>query len=903
VTREKYVLVRDKRLLDATVVGHKFARLESMRHAGLPVPPLYGITADAFDLAMAKVRLPEPPTAENGRWNLDDVRKWSAAAADAVAALTVPRLVAGRALRAFDDLVGADGIAAVRACVVPAAGQPGEDSATDPFAGMSESFLYVRRDDLLVRIVGCWVSAYQPEAVLYRLRAGGDPRATRIAVGVQQMIPGTRSFVVFTRDPRDGAERHVIAAAYGIGEGVVQERADVDHFFIAPDGAISTEVVAKHRQVGPPSAADPGVLAELDVPPELVDRPVLGDDLVREIVAAARRIEAHFGGPQDIEGTVTGDDVHIVQARPMVLPATGTPEDVVPWSNHNITESYPGVSGALTYTVAREFYRRIFTDMYRRMGVPKRRILANAHHLERMVGMLDGRVFYRMDAWYALHGQMPVFEFIRGWWEHGMGLSGHSADASVPPARKGRWLRALRVAPGLARQIARHPAAARDLLRWWDATAAAAGKEIEDAKPEELVRFYRRLWTQVGERWGVTLTNSVFIILVTVVLDGLLRRWAGQRDKDMMLGLLSGGAENRSLAALRSAIGLAERIGRDPALKEQVLAVDEPDTFRTLWTDIVAGRYGTPVADTAAEHLRRYGDRAPGDLKLEQVTPRQRPWMVLEMVRPFVRQGMTVAGNRAEERRVRSDAERALRSACADPVRRSVLRGLAAALRWFVKVREDTRFCRTELYGLSRQVLLRLGEELVAAGQLDDARDVIDLTVDEVLGAFEGTLPGSDVRGPAARRRADRDYYATRPEPPALQVTPANTALAQPQPATTPVVADESDDVLRGLASCAGVVRARAKVVLGPDLPPEQCQDRVLIARETDPGWLFLMTVAKGLVVERGTMLSHTAITGRLLGIPTVVAVHDATSRIPDGAWVELDGSAGTIRVLDGAAS
>ncbi|HEX4705125.1 MAG TPA: PEP-utilizing enzyme, partial [Pseudonocardiaceae bacterium] len=334
---------------------------------------------------------------------------------------------------------------------------------------------------------------------------------------------------------------------------------------------------------------------------------------------------------------------------------------------------------------------------------------------------------------------------------------------------------------------------------------------------------------------------------------------------------------------------------------ERVLRAEEPGAAKALWTDLVAGRYGRAVAGAAVEHLRRYGDRAAGDLKLEQPTPRQRPWMLLDMVRPLVSQGRTVAASRAEERRVRQETEQALRLACRGRTRRLVLRGLASALRWCVKAREDTRFCRTELYGLSRRVFYRLGAELAEGGHIDSADDVIDLTAHEVLGAFEGTLPGSDLRGLVASRRADREHYATLPEPSARQVTTADTALSAPRPLATTNASGDDSEVLHGLASCGGVVRARAKVVLRPSVPPEECRDRILIARETDPGWLFLMTVAKGLVVERGTLLSHTAITGRLLGVPTVVAVRDAISRIPDGAWVELDGSAGTVRVLDGA--
>ncbi|WP_245666393.1 PEP-utilizing enzyme, partial [Actinomadura latina] len=107
-------------------------------------------------------------------------------------------------------------------------------------------------------------------------------------------------------------------------------------------------------------------------------------------------------------------------------------------------------------------------------------------------------------------------------------------------------------------------------------------------------------------------------------------------------------------------------------------------------------------------------------------------------------------------------------------------------------------------------------------------------------------------------------------------------------------------DVLRGLGSSGGTVRGRAKIVLDPGIPPADCAGRILVARETDPGWLSLMIAASGLVVERGTLLSHTAVTGRLLGVPAAVAVGGAVDRIPDGAWIELDGRAGTVRVLTG---
>lgn len=904
-------LLRGEALLDPAAAGHKFSRLAELRAAGFAVPDLFALPAAAFDRALAPVLagLDAPPAAAAP----EAVRRWSEKARAAVLSVEVDRELADGVHAAFDDVIGADGLAAVRACVVPGPGdRHGEDGSADPFAGLSDSFLYVPRADLLRRIVECWASAYNAEGVLYRLQRGTDPAAVRVAVGVQRMVLGASSFVAFTRDPRDGASRVVVAAAYGIGEGVVQERADIDHYFTErATGAVRKEIAVKRSMVKGPAES-----AECEVPAELAEQPVLDDAALARVVDTACRIEEHFGAPQDIEGALTAEgELWIVQSRPLAE----LPEQVV-WSNHNITESYPGVSCALTYSLARDFYKTIFTDLYRRMGVPEERLRENAHHLERMVGLREGRVYYRLDAWYALHGMMPEFEFIRGWWEHSMGLR-PQPGMDLSPGWRGR---AVRTAPGTVRRSVRHFRQVRDFLAWWDRTAAEAG-DLESLDAQTLIAFYRRLWAKVGAQWGVTLTNTVLGIFPAAGFEGLLRRWTGSGHRALFGALLAGGPENRTLAGLRSALELSDLILARPEARDRILNSTTAVEDATVWREIIEGLYGPEIAEAARRQLRVYGDRAVGDLKLEQLTPRQRPGMMLDMVRPHLRMGAGAGAgaragaeaSRAEERKIRADGERELREQCRNPLRRAIIRAFASRMRAHLKAREDTRFCRTELFGLSRRVLLRLGVLLAGAGRLDDPRDVLDLTVEEVLGAFDGTLPGSDLRALAALRRADRERWEALPAPPPRLVSLGGRPLDVARPAAAgiggsgvsggagPEGSDgaanaDSDDanLLRGLASSAGVVRARARVVLDPDVPADSCRDAILIARETDPGWLFLMTAARGLVVERGTLLSHTAVTGRLLGVPTVVAVDGATTRIPDGALVELDGTAGTVRIL-----
>ncbi|WP_291414262.1 PEP/pyruvate-binding domain-containing protein [Actinophytocola sp.] len=894
-------------IADPELSGHKFARQAALAGVGFPIPRLACVPATVFDHVVG------PECAASLGTDLAAPER-AQALRRRVREIGVPNELQRILDDRFDGIAGPAGLVAVRACVVPRPGdeESGEDSATDPFAGLSDSFLYVRRADVADRVAACWASAFNSEAVLYRAHRGMDPFAARVAVGVQRMVMGVRSFVAFTRNPLDGAHRCVVAAAYGIGEGVVQEKADVDHFFVdRVSGEIEAHVEVKSRAVGwDPERSDHGPV-DIPVEPSLAALPVLADDELREITAVAARVEQHFGAPQDIEGTISADGrLHLVQARPVA--GLARPEQSehagradgneygrppILWDNNNITESFPGVSCALTYSVGRELFEVAFTDLYRRMGVPARVIRRNRPRLRRMIGYLDGHIYYAIDNWYRLHGMMRCFRPLWSTWEEALGVAGR--ESARGPVR--RTARVFHLAEIAARLLA-HPRRVRDFLRWWDGYHARL--DVSRMGPSEVVGAYRELWTQLSSRWGVTLVNGVFLFTATWAANRMLRRWAPAADRSVLNGMLSGGQLNRSAMALHSAVALASQAATSPALRDAILADTE---LRQLWAELTAGGYGQEFADALREHLRRYGDRGLQDLKLEAVTPREEPWTVLHAVRAYLRQGQTVRASVETAEKVHRAARRELRRHCRNPVKRAVLHVAFTAMRTLLRVREDTRFCRSQLFGDLRALLLRLGSHLVAARRLDQPKDVLDLTVDEVLGAFDGTMAGADLRALAAVRAAERARWieADHTFPPRLATDPDRPVTL----ALATAVADrrgsrgeatDSSGVLVGLASCAGTVRGRAMVVLDPSVNADGTRDRVLVARATDPGWLFLMMSAKALVVERGTLLSHTAITGRLLGIPTVVALPDATTRIPDGSLVEVDGAAGTVRILDG---
>lgn len=903
-----WLVESESAIADPELCGHKFARQAALAQAGFTIPRLACVPATVFDLVVGPEVAASLAASSATELEASDRAQ---ALRRRVREVGVPAELRALLDERFEEIAGPDGLLAVRACVVPRAGDrdSGEDSAADPFAGLSDSFLYVRRAELADRVAACWASAFNAEAVLYRTHRGMDPFAARVAVGVQRMVMGVRSFVAFTRNPLDGSAKCVIAAAHGIGEGVVQEKADVDHFFVdRASRQIEAHVEVKSRALGwDPARPDQGPVA-ITVEDELAALPVLSDEELRELTAIAVRVEEHFGCPQDIEGTLTADGrIHLVQARPIAdnvvreQPArSATAMDPsrsagILWDNNNVTETFPGVSCALTYSLGRGLFELGFADLYRRMGVPARTIRRNRPRLRHMIGYLDGHIYYAIDNWYQLHSMIRCFRPLFPTWEEAVGLAGRDPALSrVNPVTRVFQLAEISV------RIARHPRRIREFLQWWDEYHAQL--DVSQMSPSEVAAEFRKLWTEIGERWGVTLVNGLFLLTSNWAVNGLLKRWAPEADRSVLNGMLGGGQVNRSAKAVYSVVSLASQAAASPELREALLSDADSEQ---LWAELIAGSHGEEFATALQTHVRRYGDRALQDNKIEAITPREQPWIVLHALRAYLRQGQNVQDSMAVGEKVHREAARELRRYCRNPVKRAVLRGLFVTMRTLLRLREDTRFCRSQMFGDFRALLLRQGQHLVDAGRLDHPRDVLDLTVEEIFGAYDGTMAGADLRPLAAVRAAERARWIEQDLtlPARLETNsdvPLTLDLLAAVAGRGPTGGQAGDgEVLTGLASSAGTVRGRAMVVLDPTVTADETRDRILVARETDPGWLFLMMSAKALVVERGTLLSHTAVTGRLLGIPTVVSVPGATTRIPDGALIEVDGAAGTVRLLE----
>jgi pyruvate,water dikinase len=210
-----------------------------------------------------------------------------------------------------------------------------------------------------------------------------------------------------------------------------------------------------------------------------------------------------------------------------------------------------------------------------------------------------------------------------------------------------------------------------------------------------------------------------------------------------------------------------------------------------------------------------------------------------------------------------------------------------------VRNRESLRFARTKVYGLLRDILRAVATRLVQDSVLDRPEDLFDLTMDEMWDFVRGS--GADLRRIAAERKREFDTYRASPAPPDRFET-----IGTSVPVGAPARTDSAPAQLRGTA-CSPGIREDTVVVVQTPGPDVELTGQILAAERTDPGWVMYYPCISGLLIERGSVLSHSCIVAREMGIPTIVRVPGLLGQLRTGSRVRMNGADGTVELLDDA--
>jgi len=439
----------------------------------------------------------------------------------------------------------------------------------------------------------------------------------------------------------------------------------------------------------------------------------------------------------------------------------------------------------------------------------------------------------------------------------------------------------------LPRQIARFYVRLNEALQPCDPS-------LEEMRPDELVAHERDLERQLLLHWDAPLVNDFFAMIFYGIARKLTARWCGDADGTLQNDLLCGEGGMISAEPAKRVREMAALVVNDPAAVDALCNGTRRSIDR--WLD-TAPEFRTRYA----AYIEKFGDRCLEELKLESLTLHDEPLTLLRSVGQFARRFRAAEGMvGGTEEKLRTQAEdRVAEKLAGSKLRRTVFAWVLGETRQRVRDRENLRFERTRLFGRVRRIYVELGKRFHAAGRLAEPRDVFYLTVEEALGFVEGATATTDMAGLTALRKQEFNGFRERAAPADRFTTRGavhlgNTFRAQQAPIVP------QGDTLKGIGCCPGVVKARARVITDPHnavIEPGE----ILVASRTDPGWIMLFPSAAGLLVEHGSLLSHSAIVAREMGIPAIVSISGVTEWVRTGEWLEMDGSTGVVRKADEA--
>jgi pyruvate,water dikinase len=749
-----------------------------------------------------------------------------------------------------------------------------EDSASASFAGQLESFLQVPHDDILSRVVDVWRSGFSQRVREYRRNKNLAGQPAVPAVLVQKMVKSEVSGVAFSSNPvTGGRDECVVSSVRGLGDRLVAGEVAGDVFHVSRADVVTTQAIGD-------------------------ESPCLSKDQVLAVAQLAKKAEGFFGSPQDIEWAIADGELFLLQSRPITTLPEDRPKDgaVILWDNSNIVESYSGVTSPLTFSFARHVYEGVYRQFVAILGVGEKTVEQNADLFRNMLGLVQGRVYYNLLNWYRLIAMLPGFSINRRLMEQMLGVSRtlppafveRLAPADVPLATKVRALPAF--TRSLVQIVIRGIQLPKTIARFYerlDSALATPVAELEAMRLDELGAYYRHLERSLLHHWDAPVLNDFFCMIFFGVSREALKKWSGNRGEALHGEFLREQGGIVSTEPARRIKEMAAIAAKNPELVESLLSGGRERCF-------VAIDHDTAFKEKYSAYMERFGDRCVQELKLESPTLYDEPIMLLRTI------GELAATPREPvvqptPARDPADALNALMRG--RPLRFLVARGLLRQAKRRVQNRENLRFERTRVFGRARRIFIEIGKRCTDAGILADPRDIFFLEINEILGSIEGTATSQDLKGLAMVRKAERDRFMALPDPPNRFETYGAVILSDISAVSNPQAEEPAslETERHGLASSPGVVRGTARVVRDPkgqSIRPGE----ILVARHTDPGWVLLFTNAAGVIVERGSLLSHSAIVARELGIPSVVSVPGLTEWLKDGDLIELDGTHGIVK-------
>ena len=674
---------------------------------------------------------------------------------------------------------------------------------------------------------------------------------------IQEMLFPEKSGVLFTKNPKGILSEMVVVLGQGLGDKVVEDQEDVLTYHYFPGECLYQE---GHGQ---------SCLSE-----QAQESPGLGleEEELKTLFTLGERIEQLFQKPMDIEFAIEKGKVYILQAREITTLDMHLPIRIL--DNSNISESFPGICLPLSESFAGEMYSGIFTSLGRRFLGKK--VSSYEELFQRMVGGFSGRMYYEISSWYDILRLLPFSKKIIPVWQGMLGVSNEEISFSK---KKPSFFLKCRIALLFCYYFFVSQRKMQELDRFFQERYASYSKRVdEEEEAQALYRIFLEMKEDLLREWDITLINDM-VSFISTHLYGKKTAFSLETMKPV-----------RALSALKT----------------------------------VARKHGLDSEEYRREkqsYISAYGDRIEGELKLETRTYRTNEELLDRWILD------SLEADSAEK-----DCEE---TSCSEKPyeqkqRKSFLYRLAESS---CNNREISRLHRTRCFGLMRRIVDKIGEKTIGFDlyylSLDELKELLFSGKDFSLKvAREKELRKAYERLPVVSRvkllgKVDRDPLAGEIRVLNYKFVKGKGSREEKSGKSEDIFSSESMNLERkeegeahdriagreevdstprvffGRGVSKGVFRGEVlKIKSLQEVRATEAKGKILLSYSTDPGWFPYLNMAGGLITERGSLLSHSAILARELEKPAVVNIPNIMAELHSGDIVEIDGDLGICSVI-----
>ena len=663
---------------------------------------------------------------------------------------------------------------------------------------------------------------------------------------IQEMLFPEKSGVLFTKNPKGILSEMVVVLGQGLGDKVVEDQENVLTYHYFPGECLYQE--------------GQGTVIGLD------------EDELKTLFSLGEEIEQLFQKPMDIEFAIEKGKIYILQARAITTLDMQLPARIL--DNSNISESFPGICLPLSESFAGEMYSGIFTSLGRRfLG---KRVSSYEAVFQRMVGGFSGRMYYEISSWYDILRLLPFSGKIIPVWQGMLGVSNEEISFSK---KKPSFFLKCRIALLFCYYFIVSQRKMKELDKFFQERYVSYSKRVEEEEEAQaLYRIFLEMKEDLLREWDITLMNDM-VSFISTHLYGKKMAFSLETMKPV-----------RALSTLKA----------------------------------VARKHGLDSEEYRKEkksYISAYGDRIEGELKLETRTYRSNEELLDRWILDALETEKTDCSEKDCEETSRMEKPSEQKQ------RKSFLYRLAESS---CNNREISRLHRTRCFGLMRRIVDKIGEKTIGF-------DVYYLSLDELK---ELLFSGKDFSLKIAREKELRKAYEKLPvlsrvkllgkvdrDPLAGEITVLNYGafktkgskvgkgeiageMGKSEKSSVPFSeepknfeskgkTESTPRVFFGRGVSKGIFRGEVlKIKSLQELRVAEAKGKILLSYSTDPGWFPYLDMAEGLITERGSLLSHSAILARELEKPAVVNIPKIMEELQSGDIVEIDGDLGICSVI-----